>query len=345
MTVSVSTHAPPRRNAGSAIVLLIAGTILLLGIFSGTAWSLFHTWSTSHLYGHGFLIVPISLFLVWRKRAALANVDVRPNYWGIAFIALCALVWLLGRFASVNMVEQFALVGLIAALVLTVTGTQVLKVLAFPLFYLIFAVPFGGFMIAPLQIFTADFVVSALQITGIPVYLDGLMIHIPSGRFHVAEACAGVRFLISSTALGFLVAHLFYQQLWRRVLFIGISLVVPIIANGFRAYGIVIVAHETNHEVAVGADHITFGLIFLSIVIFLVLAIGASFREKDGPDLFLADAGKKLTGKRVLASAPLLIIAVAASLALPAVARGYSDMGQIADRSFAGPRLDRKSVV
>lgn len=339
MTASVDTHVPPRSQAVTAITLLGIGVLLLLAIFSSTAWSLVEIWSESHLYGHGFLIVPIVLFLVWRKRAALARVDIRPNYLGIVPIAGCALVWLLGNFASINLIEQLAFVGMLVSLVLTVTGLQVAAVLAFPLFFLIFAVPFGGFLIPPLQIFTADFAVSALQIVGIPVYLDGLMLHIPSGRFHVAEACSGARFLISSTVLGFLVAHLFYRQLWRRVLFIGISVVVPIIANGFRAFGIVILAHETDHEVAAGADHITFGLIFLSIVIFLVLAIGASFREKNGPDLFLADTGKERSGQRMVSAVPMLAIALVASLALPVAARGYSSLNLSAGSALTNPQL------
>ena len=345
MTASVGTHAPPRSNAGTAITVLVVGVALLLGIFSSTAWSLVEIWSTSHLYGHGFLIVPIMLFLVWRKRAALAETDVVPFYWGIPFIAFGALVWLLGNIASINMVEQFAFVSLIVALVLTVAGLQVFMALAFPLFFLVFAVPFGGFLIPPLQLFTADFAVSALQLSGIPVYLDGLMIHIPSGRFHVAEACSGARFLISSTVLGFLVAHLFYRQLWRRALFVGISVVVPIIANGFRAFGIVILAHETDHEVAVGADHITFGLIFLSIVIFLVLAIGASFREKNGPDLFLDDVGKARESKRLVSAAPALVFALIASLALPVVARGYSSLDLSGGDIIARPQLVAPTIA
>jgi EpsI family protein len=141
-------------------------------------------------------------------------------------------------------------------------------------------VPFGSFLVPPLQDFTARFVVQFLAWTGIPVYSDGWVIQIPAGTFYVAEACAGVRFLISSTALGFLGANLFYRRFWRRALFVGLSILVPIIANGFRAYGIVMLGHLAGMEAAAGTDHVVYGFIFLSIVMACLLGLGLTFRER-----------------------------------------------------------------
>ena len=103
---------------------------------------------------------------------------------------------------------------------------------AFPLAYLLLAVPFGEALIPPLIDFTADFTVTALQLTGIPVYREGSFFTIPSGNWSVVEACSGLRYLIASFTLGTLYAYLTYRSLKRRLIFIALSVIVPIIANG-----------------------------------------------------------------------------------------------------------------
>ena len=115
--------------------------------------------------------------------------------------------------------------------------------LAFPLLFLLFAVPFGEVFIAPLIEFTADFTVAAVQLTGIPVLRNGTRFDLPTGSWSVVEACSGVRYLISSVTLGCLYAYLTYRSTTRRALFVALSIVVPIIANGLRAYMIVMIGH------------------------------------------------------------------------------------------------------
>lgn len=262
------------------IALVGLGVFGLLAMFWTTVSSIVGIWLTSDSFGHGFLIIPICAYLMWQQRAALRRTVPRPSLWGIALAAAAAFAWLLGRLGGVLGVEQFALVAMIQGLFLAVLGTQTARKAAFPLFYLFFAVPFGTFLIAPLQDFTAQFLVHMLRATGIPVYLDGIFLQIPTGRFEVAEACAGLRFLTTSVALGMVFAYVFYTQLWRRLLFVALSIAVPIIANGFRAYGIVMLAHYSNNRIAVAADHVTYGLIFLGIVLFCLLALGVALHER-----------------------------------------------------------------
>ena len=216
--------------------------------------------------------------------------------------------------------KQLGLVLMMQFSFLAVLGTRMAKAAIFPLFYLSFAVPFGESAIPPLQDLTAQFVVSMLRATGMPVYLEGVFIQIPSGRFHVAEACAGARYLLTSLALGVLMSGLFYRTLWRRVLIIALSIAVPIAANGIRAYGIVMVAHLTDYEVAVGVDHLLYGMVFLGFVTLCLLALGMTFREHD-----TAGTGKTpFRGHRAGRFAPpaaALLVALAALL-LAASARG-----------------------
>jgi EpsI family protein len=160
-----------------------------------------------------------------------------------------------------------------------ILGDEVAAKLVFPLCYLLFAVPFGDFLIPALQDFTALFAVKALQMSSIPVYLEGRNFYIPSGSFKVEEGCSGVRYLIASISLGTLYAYLFYSSYIRRILFVVFSAIVPILANAVRAYGIVMIAHYSDYKIAVGVDHIIYGWIFFGIVITLMFWIGSFFQD------------------------------------------------------------------
>ena len=283
--LAVDPEKCPTRLWPTTLALLAVGVAAHLTLFSGTAEMILLNWWENGTYNHGFLIIPISIYLVWRRRNVLKHMTPKPCLWGLGFVAAAAFGWLLGNVAGVLVIEQLALILMLQAFILTVVGWRVFRAALFPIFYLIFAAPFGSFLVPPLQDFTAQFAVYALRLTGLPVYLEGLFIYIPTGSFKVAEACSGVRFLITTIALGALAANLFYKQAWRRTLLMVLSVIVPIIANGFRAFGLVMIAHLSGFELAVGADHITFGLIFLSIVLFVLLAFGSTFRERWPSDL------------------------------------------------------------
>src|SRR6185437_3753513 len=107
--------------------------------------------------------------------------------------------------------------------------------------------------------------VAGLQLAGIPVFGDGTIIEIPAGTFVVAEACAGLRFLVASVSFGIFYAVLVYRSLSRRVMFIAVSFVLPVIANGFRAFGIVYLAHLSGSAAAVEADHVIYGWGFFAV--------------------------------------------------------------------------------
>ena len=264
----------------AAFAVLVFGLIGLVVLFWETAASAVRTWYSSDSYNHGFLIIPVCAYLIWRRRDVFTHLAPHPSLWGIVAAALMALVWKLGELSAILVVQQLALVGMAQALLLAIMGPRVVRALAFPLFYLYFAVPFGSFLIVPLQEVTALIVVRLLQVSGIPVYLDGFWIQIPAASFHIAEACAGARFLLTSLAIGILAAQLFYSHWNRRVLFVALSILVPILANGLRAYGIVAIAHLGSFELAGEVDHVTFGLVFLSVVMAILLALGLTFRER-----------------------------------------------------------------
>ncbi len=260
-------------------VLAAALCIILLALFYQTTVSMVSIWWRSETFAHGFFILPIALFLIWRLRHELSPMTPQPTYWGVPLIAMLGFGWLLAYFASVTVVQQLTLVGMLQVAVFSLLGWRVTKKILFPLFFLVFAVPLGEGLIPPLMDFTADFTVKMLQITGIPVFREGTFFEIPSGHWSVVEGCSGVRYLIASVMLGSLYAYLTYQSTPRRLIFVAASFVVPIIANGFRAYMIVMIAHYSDYKLAMGVDHFVYGWVWFGIVITLMFWVGSYWRE------------------------------------------------------------------
>lgn len=261
--------------------LMVIAAVML--IFRDTGVAMVSIWERSETFAHAFLVPPIVLWMVWRRRATLATIQPQPALWVLLPMAGVALLWLLAELASVNAATQFALVAMLVLSVPLVFGLQVARALTFPLMFLFFAVPVGEFMVPIMMEWTADFTVAALQFTGIPVFREGLQFIIPSGSWSVVEACSGVRYLIASFMVGTLFAYLNYQSTGRRVLFMLVSLLVPILANWLRAYLIVMVGHLSGNELAAGADHLIYGWVFFGIVIGIMFMVGARWAEPDAP--------------------------------------------------------------
>lgn len=272
------TAAMPWRGTLVALVAMLA---LIMLAYHETLASMVRVWISSRTYNHGFLIAPISLYLVWEKRRALAEMSPEPFLKGLWALPLLGVIWLLGNIAEVQLVQHFALVLILQVAIISLVGWRIGCFLAFPIAYLLFAVPVGDFLIPHLQDLTAQFIVVVLRIIGIPVFHDGVFISIPSGNFEVAEACAGVRFLIATIALGALFSHLSFSGWRRNSAFMALCVVVPIVANGIRALGIVLIAYYSNNKYAVGVDHIVYGWGFFAVITLVLLWVGSRFANRD----------------------------------------------------------------
>lgn len=276
--VERTMFAQPWRQAAPALGLLLAWILFL---YRDTAVAMVTIWWRSETFTHGFLVPPIVLWLIWRQRAALAALTPRPMAGPFVLAAGVAFIWLMGDLVAVNAVTQLALVTLLVLSVPAVLGWQVARLIAFPLGFLFFAVPIGEFLMPQLMDWTADFTIMALRLSGVPVYREGLQFIIPSGSWSVVEACSGVRYLIASVTVGTLFAYLNYQSTQRRVLFVLVSILVPIVANWLRAYMIVMLGHYSGNTIAVGVDHLIYGWVFFGVVIMLMFVVGARWAEPD----------------------------------------------------------------
>lgn len=305
------------------LAVLAAGLAALLLVFHDTVTATAHTWWTTSSYNHGMVIPLVCLWLAWDRREALRQVMPRGSVAGLVLMAAAALVWTLGALVSLVILQQAALVGMIWGMVLAGLGWPAVRLLIFPLGYLVFAVPFGEELVPRLQAVTAELTVWLLRASGVPTYSDGIFIQTAFGAFEVAEACAGLRFLIACVAFGTLYAGMFYRSWTRRVVFVLACIGVPIIANGIRAYGIVMLSDLIGPEVAGDVDHLIYGWIFFSVVMGILALGGWPFRQTpatsgdDGSD----DTGGRTGGARGAAAG------VAAALAVAVVLPGWLGPG------------------
>lgn len=210
-----SLAIPPRSDWQLPATLTLGVLLLLTALFWPTFHSMAEVWERSGTFAHGFLIFPISAWLLWRRRTVLAQIRPRPDLRGLAALALAGAGWLLADAGSVNVVAQYAFIAMLIAAVWALLGWAFVQAAFFPLMFLFFAVPMGEFLIQPLMGVTADFTVALLQASGIPVYREGTFFSIPSGDWSVVEGCSGLRYLIASVTLGTLYAYLTYRS-WRR---------------------------------------------------------------------------------------------------------------------------------
>ena len=273
-----------------------------------TASDIAGIWWRSDTFAHGLVVLPLFAWLVWRKREALGGLRPAPAAVVLPVLALSGLGWLAGEVVSVAALSHASLALVLVAGCVAVCGLRIARVLAFPFLFLFFGVPIGEFLLPVLMRHTADFTVFALRATGVPVYQEGLHFVIPNGRWSVVEACSGLRYLVASLMVGALYAYLNYSSLKRRLLFMLVALLVPIVANWVRAYITVRVGYHFGSEFVEGFIHIVYGWVFFGIVILLMFWIGNGWRE---------DAPAAAPAQATAASAPrhgAAVVAAAAAL-------------------------------
>jgi exosortase A len=259
--------------------VLACSLALFLAAYWATAESVYAQWRTS-THSHGLFVIPLSLYLAWRRRKRLEQMEPEASLWVLLLIPLLSFAWLVGELTATEVVKQFCFMAMIVALIWGAIGTRAAKVLAVPLIFLLFAVPMGESLIPMLQDYSAWSAVKLLDLTRVPAVLEGRIITIPSGKWEVAEACSGIHYLLATVTIGYFYADLMYRKWLRKAVFLAACVAVPVIANGIRVYGILLIDFLGGTQLARGVDHLIAGWIFLSAITILLLAAGMKWREK-----------------------------------------------------------------
>jgi len=271
------------RRWGLATALLVLGLAAMAVAYPATLGSFYDVWRGSDTYTHCFFVIPITAWLVWRRRRDVARLAPTPFLPGLLGIAGAGALWLVAHMAGVLFYEQLAFAVMVPLLVVTLFGLRVARALTFPLVFFLFTVPFGEVLHPALMSFTAHATVLGLRITGIPVAVEGMYLTTPTGNWQVVEACSGLRFLISMFTLGCLFAYVHFHRRKNRILFAIFALIAPVLANGLRAYVMVLTGYLSRREIGAGFDHFAIGWTVFAIVMALFFFLGSRWTEAPAP--------------------------------------------------------------
>lgn len=266
-----------------ALVSLLILFIFWFVSFNSAIVSAADIWAGNEIFNHGFLIVPGSFYLIYRALAKENSLHFLPNYYLIIPIVLTVLIYQFGKVGDINVFMHFAAFTFLPLMIWLCFGNQIANKIKFPLIFMLFSIPVGEQLIPHLQELTTNLAVPILRLFDVPVFRSGLYLEIPQGQFLVAEACSGISFFIGSLVFGSLYTYLTFQSWKNRVLFITISLLLPIIANAIRVFGIIYIAYLTDMEHAVGADHLIYGWFFYLLVLFILVMLGEFWRNRFEP--------------------------------------------------------------
>jgi len=249
----------------------VSFVLLFYPVFAG----LVSNWQTDDNYSHGFLIVPIALYFAWERRGKLVDLPLRGSWLGLLVIVASLGVLVAGRLGAELFLSRIPIIGVLAGCILFLAGWAHLRVLAFPLLFLLLMIPIPAIIFNqiafPLQLLASRFGEFALQAADIPVLREGNVIILANTQLEVAEACSGIRSLISLLTLGILFGYFTHPGTLVRWIMALTTIPVAIVANGFRVAGTGIAAHYYGPEAAEGFFHTFSGwLVFVVALIILV---------------------------------------------------------------------------
>ena len=278
--ISQNTNKPNMTDLKLLLICLLVIVAFWVLVFWQGLTTAVDIWFISDTFNHCLFVLPGVLYLVYLKCPELNAAEVKPNYL-VLFLSVVSLAsYAVGLAGDVQIIMHLATFTFLPLIIWAFIGNRLAYKILFPLVFILFCIPIGEELIPTLQEVTADLSMFMLSFSGIPVYRNGLYIEIPQGQFLVAEACSGISFFIASVVIGSLYAYLNIHSAKRRVIFLGISIIFPIVANAIRVFGIIMTGYLTDMEHAAGADHLIYGWIFFSLVIVCLLGIGELIREK-----------------------------------------------------------------
>lgn len=281
MAQGVQTSTAPPWNWRSSYAQFTVGSVviclLIAAVYYRVLVKLVTDWWQIPDFSHGFLVPLFSAYLVWEKRETLRRIKAAPSWSGIAVMVLGLVVLLvLGVYGSDLFLSRISLLILLAGVVLCFGGRQFLKELRFPLLVLLLAIPLPAIIYNqitfPLQILASKLASNLLPLFGVPVLREGNVIELPLMKLEVAEACSGIRSLMSLFTLAIFYGYFLEKSNWRRIGLALASIPIAIAANAVRILGTGLCVQYWDPDKALGFFHEFSGwVIFLVSLTFLYL--------------------------------------------------------------------------
>ncbi len=232
-------------------------------------------WKVDDDYSHGFLVVPLALYFAWPAIPALKRTPIVPSWWGIPPLILGSITLMIGRLGSELMNMRVSFVLTLIGFVILLFGKEIFRKLAFPLCFLFLMIPLPASLLNivafPLQLFAAEIAVKALHYLNIPVLLEGNIIHLPETTLFVAEACSGLRSVMSLITLGIIFAMFFRKNFAERIIIVASTIPIAVLVNAFRVALTAVLTYRFGEAAAGGVVHEFQGLITFSLAFALLL--------------------------------------------------------------------------
>lgn len=283
-----------RQNSG----LFRAVPLWQVGLLAGL--SLWLYWSTlTHLVGqwwhdsnfsHGFFVPLFAGFVVWQQRARLAQLSPKPSWFGLAVLMVALAVLIIGQLGAELFTARFSLLILLAGIVVLFQGWNYFRAVLFPWAFLLLMIPIPSIVFnqitIPLQFIASQLSAGALEILHVPVELRGNILNLASIQLEVADACSGIRSLMSLLTLAIIYGYLLEKRLWVRWFLALASIPIAIVANSIRIIGTGLLATYWDPDQAEGYFHASWGI--LVFIVSLVLLYGLHsliswlLRDQDG---------------------------------------------------------------
>jgi exosortase len=262
----------PRRIATAAVV-----AVAFVLLYFHVVVKLVHDWATDDNYSHGFFIVPLAAYVTWTQRDRLAGLELRPSNAGLAVViaSLCLLV--AGTIGAELFLTRISMIGVCGGAVLFLCGRQHLRVLLFPLLFLLLMIPIPAILFArialPLQLLASQFGTAVMSAAGVPVLREGNVLVLANTTLEVAEACSGIRSLVSLLTLGIVLGYFTDRRSWARVTIALMTIPIAIVTNGFRVAGTGIAARYYGAAAAEGFLHSFSGWLVFVAALGLLTAV------------------------------------------------------------------------
>ena len=277
---SVTGHVPKQVSVAKSNLLswpaIAWFTVLLIVAYFPILQSLVMQWSTDEDVGHGFFVLPVAGYIAWQRREELLAIERKPAWWGIGLMVWGVLQSYLGTLGAELFLQRSAVLITLVGLLLTLGGTKLVKALAFPLLLLPFMIPIPAVIYNqitfPLQLFASRVAESTLGLIGIPVLREGNVLELASQKLSVAEACSGIRSLLSLTFLGLVYAYFFDKKVWMRWALLACTVPIAILANSGRVT-ITGILSEINPSLAQGFFHSLEGWIIFLIALVMLIGV------------------------------------------------------------------------
>jgi exosortase len=260
---------------------VLAATVLIAAAFAATYWQvfgrLFDAWTNDGNYSHGWLIIPLAAYFAWERRTQLAALPLKPSSFGLVVIAGSLLVLLAGLLGAELFLSRVSIVGTTAGIIVFLFGWAHLRTLTFPVAFLLLMIPIPAIIFNqiafPLQLLASQFGEFCMASAKVPVLREGNVLILANTTLEVAEACSGIRSLISLVTLGLVFGYFSDPRTWVRTAIVLSAIPVAIVANGLRVAGTGIAAQWYGPAAAEGFFHDFSGWAVFAVAFVLMLLI------------------------------------------------------------------------